>query len=128
MLESDTTKLVDWSHIQNARERGDAAMAGLCESGIRAVFAHGWPRTDSANWVRNSTTPHPEDIVRIRRDVLSDDDALVTLAMAARGPEMTTIEIARQDFQTARGLGINTTMHAGIRDPGPRFRAIAAMH
>lgn len=127
-LEAGTTTLVDWSHIQNTPEHGDAAIDALRESGIRALFAHGWPRTDSAKWVRNSTTPHPTDIIRIRRDVLNDDDALVTLAMAARGPEMATMEVVRQDFRTARELGINTTMHAGIRDLGPRFRAIAAMN
>jgi 5-methylthioadenosine/S-adenosylhomocysteine deaminase len=59
--------------------------------------------------------PHPEDLTRVRRDVLASDDALVTHAMAGRGPEMTTMDIVRQDFSTARSLGIRVSMHVGVR-------------
>ena len=36
-LSAGTTTLFDWSHIQNSPEHSDAAVAGLRESGIRAV-------------------------------------------------------------------------------------------
>jgi 5-methylthioadenosine/S-adenosylhomocysteine deaminase len=127
-LEAGTTTLVDWSHIQNTPAHSDAAIEALRESGIRAIFAHGWPRLDGASWVVDSVRPHPADIQRIRRDVLSSDDALVTLAMAARGPEMTRMDVTVEDFRFARDLGIRTTMHVGIRDLGPKFRAIERMN
>lgn len=127
-LEAGTTTLVDWSHIQNTPAHSDAAIEALRKSGMRAIFAHGWPRIDGASWVVDSVRPHPADIRRIRREVLSSDDALVTLAMAARGPEMTRMDVTAEDFRVARELGIRTTMHVGIRDLGPKFRAIERMN
>lgn len=127
-LEAGTTTLLDWSQVQNTPAHSDAAVAALRESGIRAVFAHGWPRTEGAAWAVDSVRPHPDDIRRVRRDVLACDDALVTLALAGRGPEMTTMEVARQDLATARDLGIRTTMHVGIRGLGAKHRAVERMH
>lgn len=126
-LEAGTTTLVDWAHCQNTPEHGDAGIDALQASGIRAVFAYGWPRTDSARWVRDSTEPHPDGLERLRRERLADDGALVTMALGARGPEMTTLDITRADLGRARALGIPITMHAGIRDLGPRFRAVEVM-
>lgn len=126
-LEAGTTTLLDWSHALNTPAHADAAVAALQESGIRAIFAQGCPRGDGRNWQMNSTLRHPEDIERVRRELLPSDDALVTHAMAGRGPEMTTDEIVVQDFALARSLGIRISMHAGVRDFGPRFRAIEKM-
>jgi 5-methylthioadenosine/S-adenosylhomocysteine deaminase len=125
-LEAGTTTLLDWSHIQNTPAHSDAAIAALKEARIRAVFGHGWPRTEGAAWAVDSTRPHPDDIRRIRRDLLSSDDALVTLAFAARGPEMATMDVTKQDFRLARELGLRTTMHVGIRGMG-EHRAIERM-
>lgn len=126
-LEAGTTTLLDWSQIQNTPEHSDAAIAALRESGIRGIFAHGWPRGEGASWVVDSELTHPDDIRRIRGRLLSSDDALVTMAMAARGPEMTRMEVTRHDFALARELGLRTTMHVGIRDLAPKFRAIERM-
>ena len=126
-LDSGTTTMLDWSHALNTPEHADAAIEALRESGIRGIFAQGWSRSDGRNWTRESELRHPEDIVRVRREVLTSDDALVTHAMAGRGPEMTTIEVVKQDFQLARELGIRVSMHVGVRDFGPKFRAIEAM-
>ena len=77
-LESGTTTLLDWSHALNTPAHADAAIAALRASGIRGIFAQGWSRTDGRNWTQNSTLRHNEDIIRVRREVLSSDDALVT--------------------------------------------------
>jgi 5-methylthioadenosine/S-adenosylhomocysteine deaminase len=126
-LESGTTTLLDWSHALNTPAHADAAIEALREAGIRSIFAQGWSRSDGRNWTRNSELPHPEDIVRVRREILSSDDALVTHAMAGRGPEMTTIDVVKQDFELARELGIRISMHVGVRDFGPKFRAVEQM-
>jgi 5-methylthioadenosine/S-adenosylhomocysteine deaminase len=126
-LESGTTTLLDWSHALNTPAHADAAIEALRESGIRSIFAQGWSRSDGRNWTQSSGLRHPEDLVRVRREVLSSDDALVTHAMAGRGPEMTTIDVVKQDFALARELGIRISMHVGVRDFGPRFRAVEAM-
>ncbi len=42
-LNAGITTLLDWSHVNNTPEHADAAIAGLTESGIRAIYAHGVP-------------------------------------------------------------------------------------
>ena len=126
-LEAGTTTLLDWSHALNTPAHADAAITALRESGIRGIFAQGWSRADGRNWTQNSTLRHNEDIVRVRREVLTSDDALVTHYMAGRGPEMTTIETVAKDFALARELGLRISMHVGVRDLGPKFRATEAM-
>jgi 5-methylthioadenosine/S-adenosylhomocysteine deaminase len=126
-LESGTTTLLDWSHALNTPAHADAAIEALRESGIRSIFAQGWSRSDGRNWTRNSELRHPDDLIRVRREVLSSDDALVTHAMAGRGPEMTTIDVVNQDFELARELGVRISMHVGVRDFGPKFRAVEVM-
>ena len=42
-LNGGVTTLLDWSHISNSPEHSDAAIQGLKDAGIRAVYAHGIP-------------------------------------------------------------------------------------
>ena len=42
-LNAGITTLLDWSHVNNTPEHADAAIAGLNDAGIRAVYAHGVP-------------------------------------------------------------------------------------
>ena len=126
-LEAGTTTMLDWSHALNTPAHADAAIDALRSSGIRGLFAQGWSRADGQNWTRDSDLRHNPDIIRVRREVLSSDDALVTHYMAARGPEMTTINVVKQDFALARELGIRLSMHVGVRDFGPLFRATEKM-
>ncbi len=78
------TTLLDWSHINNTPDHSDAAIQGLKDAGIRAVYAHGMPT--GGEWWMLSELNHPEDIRRIRETYFSSDDGLITLALAARQP------------------------------------------
>ncbi len=126
-LEGGITTLLDWSHVQNSPEHSDAAIQALKDSGMRAVFGHGWPLVDPASWMNDSERPHPHDIERLRREHFSSDDGLLTLAMAARGPEMASTEVWRADLQLARSLGIRSTIHMGAFGFNGEKRAIAEM-
>jgi cytosine/adenosine deaminase-related metal-dependent hydrolase len=126
-LEAGTTTLLDWSHALNTPEHADAAIAALRDAGIRGIFAQGWSRADGQNWTQNSVLQHNPDVIRVRKNILSTDDALVTHYLAGRGPEMTTTEVVKQDFALARDLGIRISMHVGVRDFGPKFRAVEVM-
>jgi cytosine/adenosine deaminase-related metal-dependent hydrolase len=42
-INAGITTLLDWSHVNNTPEHADAAVAGLSDAGIRAVYAHGVP-------------------------------------------------------------------------------------
>jgi len=124
-LDAGVTTLVDWSHVQNTPDHADAAVRALAESGIRAVFAHGWPL--APEWTRDSELGHPPDIRRLRGRYFSSDDQLLTLAMAARGPEMASHDVWLGDLRLARELGIRTTVHVGAYAHNGRCRAVSQL-
>jgi 5-methylthioadenosine/S-adenosylhomocysteine deaminase len=122
-LESGITTMVDWAHIMNTPEHADAAVQAARDSHGRTVFAMGWPQTpEPMKWIQKSTLDLPNDIARVRKQHFSNNAGLVTLQMAARGPEFATIEQVAKDLKTARDLGLHTTAH--ISGGGP----IVAMH
>lgn len=126
-LDAGITTLRDESHISNSPAHTDQAIAALRDSGIRAVFAYGWPSIDSDKWMLSGTQTHPEDIRRVRADVLSDDGALVTLNAMLRGAELSSPEVAAADVAMARELGIAMSMHVGNGPWGPQFRGIGTL-
>jgi cytosine/adenosine deaminase-related metal-dependent hydrolase len=127
-LDAGVTTLLEWAHIQNSPDHADEAVRALRELGGRSIFAHGQPGIEPERWMRESTLPHPADIRRLRERVLASDDALVTLAMAARGPEFTTIETTEGDVCFARELGLRVTIHIGLGTSGPKYRGVERMH
>jgi 5-methylthioadenosine/S-adenosylhomocysteine deaminase len=74
-LNAGITALLDWSHISNTPEHSDAAIQGLRESGIRAVYAYGTGAARPKN-------RYPSDSKRLRRQYFSSEDQLLTLAVA----------------------------------------------
>ncbi|MBQ0951231.1 amidohydrolase family protein [Streptomyces coelicoflavus] len=123
-LESGVTTVRDESHISNSPEHSDAAIAAHWESGIRAVFDHGWPSTEAEQWQFGSDRTHPADIRRIRNEVLSDDSARVTLNAMLRGPELSTPAVSEQDIRLARELGLRISMHVGLGEWGAEQQAV----
>jgi cytosine/adenosine deaminase-related metal-dependent hydrolase len=117
-IDAGVTTLLDWSHIQNTPEHADAVIRALQESGIRAVFAYGNPNTSLAEWWFNSSLEHPEDIRRLRTEYFSSGDQLLTLALAPRGPEFTTMEVVKHDWALAREVGAPITVHVGVGENG----------
>ena len=125
-LNAGITTLLDWSHVNNTPEHADAAVAGLTEAGIRAIYAHGVPV--GADWWAYSSKPHPEDIRRIRKTYFQSDDQLLTLAMAARAPGNTTPEVATHDWKLARDLGIRISVHVGMRLTGVHVNHVLTLN
>ena len=110
-LDCGITTVFDWSHLNNTPEHADAAIQGLRDSGVRAIFGYG---NSNQEWKVPSELPsNYEDIRRVRRDVLSSDDAMVTMAVAPRGPQFTTMDITTKDFNIARELGLRISVHVG---------------
>jgi len=110
-LDGGMTTLYDWSHNNNSPEHADGAIRGLRESGIRAVFGYG---NANAEWFPPNELPtNIADIRRVRKEVLSSDDALVTMAVAIRGPQFTTLDITEDDMRAARDIGVRITIHVG---------------
>ncbi|WP_296558231.1 amidohydrolase family protein [Pigmentiphaga sp.] len=126
-LDGGITTMMDWSHVQNSPEHSDAAVQALRDAGLRAVFGHGWPLVEGASWMFDSQRGHPRDIRRLRREFFASDDQLLTLAMAARGPEMARREVWLDDLRLARELGIRSSIHMGAYARNAPIRAIAQM-
>jgi 5-methylthioadenosine/S-adenosylhomocysteine deaminase len=116
-LDSGITTLLDWSHNLATPEHADAAVSGLLDSGSRAVFAHGGGAPQWAT-VPGNTVPHPEDARRVRDRYFSSDDGLVTMALAIRGPQFTTEEVALHDWRLANDLELPITVHVGDGELG----------
>ena len=114
-IDVGVTTVLDWSHIQNSPEHTDAAIKGLQESGVRSVFAYGYPQTASGNWKDAPKQKYPGDIARLRKQYFSSDDQLTTLFLASPGG-------APQDvvniWKAARDVGAPITIHVGVGEFG----------
>ena len=125
-INAGITTLLDWSHVNNTPEHADAAIHGLADAGIRAIYAHGVPVGNQ--WWAYSSLEHPEDIRRIRKQYFQTDDQLLTLAMAARAPGNTTPEVATHDWKLARDLGIRISVHVGMRLTGVHVHHVLTLN
>ncbi|HZT16044.1 MAG TPA: amidohydrolase family protein [Gaiellaceae bacterium] len=125
-INGGVTTLLDWSHINNTPDHADAAIQGLKDAGIRAVYAHGMPT--GGEWWSFSELPHPDDIRRIRETYFSSDDGLLTLAMAARQPGNSNFDVAKHDWALARELGIPISVHVGMRLHNLHYQPVKDMH
>lgn len=112
-LDCGTTTMVDWCHNNPRPEYTDAAVDGLEESGIRALFLHGSPKPDAKEGQRPySQVPLPRsEIERLRKGRLASDDRLVTLGLAILGPGMSVYDVARTDLTLAREFDLLASMH-----------------
>ena len=112
-IDCGTTTIFDWCHINATPEHTDAAIVGLKEAGIRALFGHGSPKPDPKdNELPYTHIPHPRsEIERLTKDVLPSKDGLITLAMAILGPDFSTWEVTQQDFQLAKEFDLLVSAH-----------------
>ncbi|GHJ38479.1 amidohydrolase family protein [Streptomyces sp. TS71-3] len=122
-LDSGITTMLDWSHNVNTAAHSDAAVQGLFDAGIRAVFAHGG---GADMYQVPSTVPHDEDVRRVRDRYFSSGAQLCTMAMALRGPQFATMDVTESDLRLARELGLPVTLHVGDGEWG-RSRPVTRM-
>jgi len=119
-IDAGITTILDWSQIQATREHGDAVIKALQESGMRAVFAYGYPSWKAPDqnqdkWIRE-----------IAKQYFSSTDQLLTFALAPQGPEFTSFEEAKAQWTLARELDARITVHVGVGTAGKHGK-LAAM-
>src|SRR4051794_7837382 len=107
-INSGTTTLVDWCHNNPTPEHTDAAVDGLADSGIRAVFLHGSPKPDPKPARRHcSEVPMPRGAVeRLRRGRFAAPGGLMAMGLASLGPYHSVWEVSRQDVVLAHELDL----------------------
>jgi len=114
------TTLVDWSHIMNTPDHADAAVKGLADTGIRSVFAFGFPNTSIQAWwfgpdYAGSVERIDGDLARrVKSQYFSSDDGLMTMALATRGTNFCKPEVVQYEWELARELGIDITVHVAM--------------
>jgi len=114
-IDVGVTTVLDWSHIHNTPEHSDAAIKGLQDSGVRAVFAYGTPQTASGNWMDAPRHKFPDDIARLRKQYFSSSDQLLTLFLASPGGAP---EVILKTWKAARDVGAPITIHVGVGEFG----------
>ena len=111
-IDTGVTTLLDWSHIQGSPAHTDAVIQALKDSGLRAVFAYGFP------WWGKWEERQPSWFVRAATQHFSTKDQLLTLALAAPGPEFTDFEVSRDHWKLAREADARITTHVGVGSYG----------
>ncbi len=114
-INNGATTLVDWYHNNPTPEHSDAAIRGLDESGIRALFLHGSPKPDPKPGQKHfSEVPMPRgEVERLLKGRFASNDGLVTFGLAILGPYYSTYEVSREDTRLAREFGLIASMHVG---------------
>lgn len=107
-IDAGITTLLDWSHIQGSPAHTDAVVQALEDSGLRAVFAYGFP------WWGKWEERQPSWFVRAATEHFSSKNQMLTLALAAPGPEFTDFEVSRDHWKLARETGARITAHVGV--------------
>jgi 5-methylthioadenosine/S-adenosylhomocysteine deaminase len=119
-INAGITTLVDWSHIMNTAAHADEAIRGLQESGVRSVFAFGFPNTSLQDWwfgpdYAGSVLSIDGDLARrIRAQYFNSDDGLITMALATRGTNFCREEVVRKEWELAKELDLNITVHVAM--------------
>jgi cytosine/adenosine deaminase-related metal-dependent hydrolase len=124
-LNAGVTTLVDHCHILNSPGHSDAALAGLSDAGIRAIFCYGLfanpkhhpfcPEADSS-WRR-------DDARRIRQ-LMSSDTGRVLFGFAPTEAEAVPFDLTAEEIRFARELGahkISLHIAMGAYDQGNKI-------
>jgi len=116
-INGGTTTVLDWCHVLRDSAMADAALDGLEQAGIRALFARGTskPPADGSGkpyWAE----PYPrEELHRLRTGRLASDEGLITLGMAILGPDIAEFGACVQDFRLAKEYDVLASAHIWAR-------------
>src|SRR5262245_30774989 len=118
-INNGATTLVDWCHNNPTPEHSDAAVRGLDDAGIRALFLHGSPKPDPKPGQKHfSEVPMPRaEVERFCKGRFASRDGLVTFGLAILGPYYSTYDVTRADLALAREFGLLASMHVGGGTP-----------
>ena len=111
-IDAGITTILDWSHIQATREHADAVIKALQESGMRAVFAYGYP------WWKYPDENQDKWIRDVARQYFSSKEQLLTFAIAPPGPEFAPFDATKAQWELARELDARITVHVGVGTAG----------
>ena len=117
-LEHGITTVLDWCHIINTPEHGDAAIRAHRELPIRSVFAYGTSMRRKLAELegRDGASAGAARAGRGVPALVQRPGDRMTFALALQGPESASMATTRREVASARERGLPITMHVGIRD------------
>jgi glyoxylase-like metal-dependent hydrolase (beta-lactamase superfamily II) len=111
-LESGVTTILDFSHCNNTPEHSNAAVTGLVDAGIRAVFGYGF--FESSPMAPPYFTDHAarlKDFARIADTYFSSQSALVTLGVALTEVGVIPLSATAAEVHVARERSVLQVAH-----------------
>lgn len=112
-LDAGVTTILDFSHCNNTPEHADAALAGLRDAGIRAMFGYGYFPAPTAESPFADHSSRLADAARIRSDELASDDALVTMGVALTETGLLPFDLTLAEIGSAREMDVPVVLHTG---------------
>lgn len=112
-LDAGVTTILDFSHCNNSPAHADAALQGLMEAGIRAVFGYGYFPAPVAKPAFTDHSQRIADARRIKTEHLPSDDALVTMGIALTEVGLLPFELSKAEVESARELDALVVTHTG---------------
>jgi len=112
-LDAGVTTILDFSHCNNSPEHADAALQGLRDAKIRAMFAYGYFPAPAAEPGYADHADRLADARRLRERELSGDDGLVTMGVALTEAGLLPFEQTIAEARSAEELDIPSVLHTG---------------
>ena len=112
-LEAGVTTILDFSHCNNTPEHADAALTGLRDAGIRAIFAYGYFPAPAPEPVFTDHDQRLADARRIRSSELTSDDGLITMGLALTEVGLLPFEQTIAEARSAEELAVPSVLHTG---------------
>jgi cytosine/adenosine deaminase-related metal-dependent hydrolase len=112
-LDAGVTTILDFSHCNNTPQHADAALQGLRDAGIRALFGYGYFPAATAQPAFADQAARRADARRIREDELSSDDSLVTMGLALTEVGLLPFDETIAEVGSAAELDVPSVLHTG---------------
>ncbi len=113
-LDAGVTTILDFSHCNNTPDHSDAAVKGLRDSGIRAVFGYGF--FDSSPMSPQHFTEHAQrvaDFERVAATHFPAGDDLLTLGVALTEVGLVPLRYTKAEVEAARAHDALIVCHTG---------------
>jgi cytosine/adenosine deaminase-related metal-dependent hydrolase len=111
-VNAGVTTVFDFSHCINTPEHASAAIAGLQDSGGRAIFGYGFNEVPLQNPYFTSVEQRGTLARELRDTRLSSDDALVTMGISLSDMLVTGIDRTKTELHIGRDLGVRISLHS----------------
>lgn len=136
-LDNGVTGLVDYCHNILDPSYAHAAVEGLRDSGVRALYAHGMVPITENTWAEDNASGDDGTVHRdwrfeaaraIRSEYFASEDQLLRFALAPQEMAIAPASEVAAEFRLARELGARVTFHSNqvvLKEP---LRDIEVLH